>query len=166
MTLFAFYFYLIALMILGATAMAITRRHPVHAVVYLIFSFLGTALLFYLLGAPFLAALEVIVYAGAIMILFLFVIMMFRNEVLVEAGLTWSKWLPALFLGTLYLGLTSLIAFTGFRKGSPLAAAMATPGIFGQFIFSRYGFAVEIISLVLLIGLMTALRLGRVNGKN
>ena len=65
---------------MAATAVAITRRNLVHAVVYLIFSFFGTAMLFYLFGAPLLAALEVIIYAGAIMVLFLFVVMMIRVE--------------------------------------------------------------------------------------
>ena len=80
MTVYALIFYVVAGFILVATGLAITRRHPVHAVVYLILSFLGSALLFYLLGAPFLAALEIIIYAGAIMVLFLFVIMMLKEE--------------------------------------------------------------------------------------
>ena len=75
MSLFAVIFYILAAVILAATAMAVTRRDPVHAVVYLVGSFFGSAMLFFLLGAPFLAALEVIIYAGAIMILFLFIIM-------------------------------------------------------------------------------------------
>ena len=79
MTVYAIIFYVVAGFILVATGLAITRRHPVHAVVYLILSFLGSALLFYLLGAPFLAALEIIIYAGAIMVLFLFVIMLLRG---------------------------------------------------------------------------------------
>jgi NADH-quinone oxidoreductase subunit K len=73
-----FLFYAIALLITVATAMAVTRRNMVHAVLYLVLSFFGTAMLFYLLGAPFLAALEIIIYAGAIMVLFLFLIMMIR----------------------------------------------------------------------------------------
>jgi len=60
-TLYAAIFYLLAVVILVATLLAITRRNTVHAVVYLILSFLGTALLFYLLGAPFLAVLEAII---------------------------------------------------------------------------------------------------------
>ena len=73
-------FYTLAAIILLSTLMAITRRNTVHAVVYLVFSFFGTAVLFYLLGAPLLAALEVIIYAGAIMVLFLFIIMTMRTE--------------------------------------------------------------------------------------
>ena len=61
MTLYGICFYLIAALILVATGLAVSRRNPVHAVVYLILSFLGSAMLFYLFGAPFLAALEVII---------------------------------------------------------------------------------------------------------
>jgi NADH-quinone oxidoreductase subunit J len=161
MTLYALYFYLTALIILGATIMAITRRNPVHAVVYLILSFLGTALLFVILGAPFLAALEVIVYAGAIMILFLFVIMMLKSEILVEAGMNRKKWFPAFGLGFLYLALNLLMIFTGLRHQGPLLTATAAPRDFGQFIFNRYWLAVEIISLVLLVGLLTAIQIGK-----
>jgi NADH-quinone oxidoreductase subunit J len=76
MTLYSIIFYVLAIVILVATFLAITRRNTVHAVVYLILSFLGTALFFYLLGAPFLAVLEAIIYAGGIMVLFLFIVMM------------------------------------------------------------------------------------------
>ena len=78
MTLYSILFYLISALIVTATGMAVTRRNMVHAVLYLVLSFFGTAMLFYLLGAPFLAALEIIIYAGAIMILFLFIIMMIK----------------------------------------------------------------------------------------
>ncbi|MGA8280705.1 MAG: NADH-quinone oxidoreductase subunit J, partial [Desulfobacterales bacterium] len=76
MRLYTILFYLLAVVIVVATVLAITRRNMVHAVIYLVVSFFGSALLFYLFGAPLLAALEVIIYAGAIMVLFLFIIMM------------------------------------------------------------------------------------------
>ena len=69
-------FYLTAAVALLATALAITRQDAVHALLYLVVSLLAVALLLFLLGAPFAAALEVIVYAGAIMVLILFVIML------------------------------------------------------------------------------------------
>ncbi len=69
-------FYILGFILLAATLMCITRRNPVHAVVYLVAGFFALALMFYLLGAPLVAAWEVIVYAGAIMVLFLFIIMM------------------------------------------------------------------------------------------
>ena len=69
-------FYISALVAVIATTMVITRLNAVHALLYLIVSLLSVALIFFVLGAPFVAALEVIVYAGAIMVLFVFVIMM------------------------------------------------------------------------------------------
>ncbi len=61
---------------LGASVLAISRRSPVHGLLWLILSLLAVAVLFFMLGAPFAAALEVVLYAGAIMVLFLFVVMM------------------------------------------------------------------------------------------
>ena len=69
-------FYILGAITLVATLLAITRRNPVHAVIYLVNSFFALALIFFLLGAPLVAAWEVIIYAGAIMVLFLFIIMM------------------------------------------------------------------------------------------
>src|ERR1700748_1983712 len=69
-------FYLAGILAVIATLLAVTRRHAVHALLYLIVSLLAVALDFYTLGAPFVAALEVMIYAGAIMVLFVFVVMM------------------------------------------------------------------------------------------
>src|SRR5512135_552703 len=69
-------FYLSAFVAVIATVMVITRVNAVHALLYFIVSLLSVALIFFLLGAPFIAALEVIIYAGAIMVLFVFVIML------------------------------------------------------------------------------------------
>ena len=65
MPIFAVIFYVLAILAVAFTVMAITRRNVMHAIVYLVGSFIATALLFYLLGAPFLAVLEVVIYAGA-----------------------------------------------------------------------------------------------------
>ncbi|MDH3886436.1 MAG: NADH-quinone oxidoreductase subunit J, partial [Desulfobacterales bacterium] len=94
MTLYAIIFYALAAIILVTTALAITRRNLVHAVVYLVFSFFGSAMMFYLFGAPLLAVLEVIIYAGAIMILFLFIIMMVKTETSEERLFPIQQWLP------------------------------------------------------------------------
>ncbi|MCK7515152.1 MAG: NADH-quinone oxidoreductase subunit J [Desulfobacterales bacterium] len=98
MTLFNLLFFAIAALIVASTGLAITRRNLVHAVIYLIFGFFGSAFLFYLFGAPFLAALMVIVYAGAIMILFLFIIMMLRVETPEERLFPPRQMLPAVAL--------------------------------------------------------------------
>ena len=98
MTLYTCLFYVLAGAIVATTGMAISQRNLVHAVIYLVFSFFGSALLFYLLGAPLLAALEVIVYAGAIMVLFLFIIMMVKMELIEERMPPLRQWLPAVAL--------------------------------------------------------------------
>src|SRR6185437_15912883 len=69
-------FYVASAVAILATVMVITRLNAVHALLYLIVSLLSVAVIFYTLGAPFIAALEVIIYAGAIMVLFVFVVMM------------------------------------------------------------------------------------------
>ncbi len=69
-------FYISAVIAVFSTFLVITRKSAVHALLYLIVSLLAVALIFFSLGAPFVAALEVIIYAGAIMVLFVFVIMM------------------------------------------------------------------------------------------
>ena len=165
MTVYAVIFYVVAGFILVATGLAITRRHPVQAVVYLILSFLGSALLFYLLGAPLLAALEIIIYAGAIMVLFLFVIMLLKEEAAAEAGMTAAQWAPAMVLGLVFLVVAVLLVFADPRSRVPLEPAVATPKAFGRFIFEKYWLSVEIISLILLVGLMTVIQLGKSSGE-
>lgn len=165
MTLYTLCFYLIAVLILVTTGLAITRRNPVHAVVYLILSFLGSAMLFYLFGAPFLAALEVIIYAGAIMVLFLFVLMMLSAKMMTESRFLFRHWAPAIFLGLIYFSLALLLVLTDPGSQIPLRTAMATPKSLGRFVFERYWLSVEIISLLLLIGLMAVIQLGRGQGE-
>jgi len=69
-------FYISSLVAIAATIMVITRYHPVHALLYLVVSFLAIAMIFISIGAPFVAVLEIILYAGAIIVLLIFVVMM------------------------------------------------------------------------------------------
>ncbi len=71
-------FYIAATVALVSTILAMTRANAIHALIYLIVSLLAVAVIFYLIGAPFVAALEIVIYAGAIMVLFVFVIMMLQ----------------------------------------------------------------------------------------
>ena len=162
MSLYAVIFYTLGTVILVATALAITRRNVMHAVVYLVISFIATALLFYLLGAPLLAALEVIIYAGAIMVLFLFLVMMLeigKSPKTARAFL--RQWLPALGLGAVSLAVTVILLLAESGAGSPLQSAMASPLAFGRFLFERYWFSVEIASYLLFVALVGAWYLGR-----
>ena len=153
-------FYLLALVAVVATLFCITERHPVHAIIYLVTSFFSLAVIFYLLNAPLVAAFEVIIYAGAIMVLFLFSIMMIRpeeTEVNLQPG--FRDWWPALLLGGILLGALATLVIS-----RPLPAGSLNPGDIREFarvLFRKYGVAVEIVSMQLLFALVGALYLGR-----
>jgi NADH-quinone oxidoreductase subunit J len=161
MTLYAVIFYILAIVILASTLLAIIQRQVIHAVVYLIVSFFATGLLFYLLGAPFLAALEVIIYAGAIMVLFLFIVMTVSAESDEGAKRETYQWLPAVVLAVISFFAGGILIFEIPGSKMSLNTGMATPSVFGQFLFKSYWFPVEIASFLLLIGLVGALYLGR-----
>jgi len=162
MNLYAAIFYLLSVILLASTVVAVTRRDAIHAVVYLIISFIATGLIFYLLGAPFLALLEIIVYAGAIMVLFLFIVMMLR---LTPSQRTWkaalSQWAPAIVLGGLSLILAAVMIPVDPVSSPALKTLTAGPRELGRFLFQKYWFPVEIASFLLLIALVGAFFLGR-----
>lgn len=155
-------FYISAAIVISATGLAVTRQNAVHAVCYLVISFMGTAVIFYILGAPLLAALEVIIYAGGIMVLFLFVVMMVKaQQSPLDTPARIKKWLPAMILTGISTVLAGLLVFAdpGNRLRPP--AVMGTPQEFGTMLFQDYWFPVEIASLLLLAALVGALYLGR-----
>lgn len=160
MTLHSITFYFIAALTIISTGLAVTRKNLVHAVVYLVFSFFGSALLFYLLGAPLLAALEVIVYAGAIMILFLFIIMMLDMEGFEKRVLPREQWVPAAGLGGVYLAVVVMMGRTDENLQEPLKAMVALPREFGHYVFANHWLSIEIVSLLLLIALFGVVHLG------
>src|SRR5487761_1735160 len=103
-------FYVAAVIAVLATVMVITRLNAVHALLYLIVSLLAVAVVFYMLGAPFIAALEVIIYAGAIVVLFVFVVMMLNLGS--EAARMESQLMnPKMWTGPVILTLILLIEF-------------------------------------------------------
>ena len=161
MTIYSLIFYLLAILILATTAMAITRRILVHAVIYLIFSFFGSAMLFYLFGAPFLAVLEVIIYAGAIMVLFLFVVIMMKADISDERVLDLRQWLPVALFGLIYIAIGMGVISADPNSRITLKTALATPEAFGQFIFENHWLSIDAVSLLLLVALAGVLIIGR-----
>lgn len=164
MTLYNSLFYLLAAVIVSATALTITSRSLVHAVVSLVVSFLGTAMLFYLLGAPMLAALEVIIYAGAIMVLFLIVVMLMADEKQAGASALLNNLFFLIGIGGLALALVLLFLMVNPDRLAPLKLTAFMPRQFGRFIFARYWLAVEIVSFLLFVALVGAYYLGRDQG--
>ncbi len=156
-------FYLSAIVAVAATVMAITRVYAVHALLYLIVSLLSVALVFFTLGAPFVAALEVIVYAGAIMVLFVFVVMMLNMspEAIAEERLWWRprSWIgPSILAAILLIELIYVVAGTTHQLSSN---AVSDPKQVGIALFGPYLLGVELASLLLLAGLVGAYHLGR-----
>jgi len=165
MSMLTLIFYVLALLIVTSTGLAVTRRNMVHAVLYLVLSFFGSALLFYLLGAPFLAALEVIIYAGAIMVLFLFLIMMIRLKKMPGMFFPANQLLPAIFISITFLIVSTMLTRGDQFGWDPIPAAQASPKAFGVYLFQTHWLTVEIASMLLLVALVGAYVLGlRVRG--
>jgi NADH-quinone oxidoreductase subunit J len=162
MTLYANIFYTLAAIILAATMLAVTSPNVMHAIVYVVVSFFAMAPLFYLLGAPFLALFEIIIYAGAIMVLFIFVVMMLEIKPLTLTPAAWFRqWLPALVMSGISAVIMIFLLGQDQAIQAKLQLAMAWPRDFGLFVFDRYWLAVEIASLLLFVGLVGAYYLGR-----
>jgi NADH-quinone oxidoreductase subunit J len=156
-------FYLSALVAIISTLLVITRLNAVHALLYLIVSLLAVALIFFSLGAPFVAALEVIIYAGAIMVLFVFVIMMLNlGRQAIEQESHWlspTAWIGPGILAVILLG-ELIFIFT--QGGSQLSASSSVePKQVGLALFGPYLLGVELASMLLLAGLVGAYHLGR-----
>ncbi len=158
----AIIFYLLSAAAVFSTLMAISRRELIHAVVYLVLSFFSLALIFFMMGAPLIAALEVLIYAGAIMVLFLFIVMMLdMGEAKIPLKPFWKVWGPAVVIAAAILASMSLLFFgTPETAVSPMGA-FVSPRLFGQTLFAKYYLAVEAASLLLLFALVGALYLGK-----
>ena len=160
MTVLTIMFYILAAGILTATGMAVTRRDAVHAVIYLVISFFGSALLFYLLGAPLLAAFEVIIYAGAIMVLFLFIVMMMRADAPAGRLISRHQLVPAVAVSAAYLFVGALAIVRDPAGAAPLEPAMARPVVLGWYLFRHHMVTIELASLLLLVALVGAMIIG------
>ena len=156
-------FYLSAFVAVIATIMVITRVNAVHALLYFIVSLLSVALIFFVLGAPFIAALEVIIYAGAIMVLFVFVIMLLNigseaaeKEKQLLSPQAWTG--PALLAAVLLGELIYVLVKGGSGAGG---IGIIGPRRVGVSLLTKYVIGVELASMLLLAGLVGAYHLGR-----
>jgi NADH-quinone oxidoreductase subunit J len=156
-------YYLAAAIAVIATAMVITRTNAVHALLYMIVSLLSLALIFFTLGAPFVAALEVIIYAGAIVVLFVFVIMMLNLGA--EATAREQQWLqprawrgPAVLCAILFVEFLVLLVVEPGQAGAPAAVGVKRVG---AALYGPYVLGVELAAMLLLAGLVGAFHLGR-----
>jgi NADH-quinone oxidoreductase subunit J len=149
-------FALSAIVAVAATVMMITRRSAVHALLYFVVSLLASAVIMFVLGAAFVAALEVIVYAGAIMVLFVFVIMLIGPGASSVPGRAW--------IGPSILGLVLLIELVWVLAQGAFTGRPATevgPKQVGMSLFGPYILGAEVAAFLLLSGLVGAFHLGR-----
>lgn len=155
-------FYLSALIAVGSTLMVIIQVNAVHALLYLIVSLLASGFIFYLLGAYFAAVLEVIIYAGAIMVLFVFVVMMLNlGQKTVAQEKSWLY--PGIWRGPILLNSLLLAELLYALVQSPMANTgnVVDSKSVGIALFGPYLLTVEAASLLLLAGLVGAYHLGR-----
>ncbi len=165
MTTAVFAFYLFAGVLLTAATMVILSKNPVHSVLWLIVAFFNAAGLFLILGAEFLAMLLVIVYVGAVAVLFLFVVMMLDIDFArLRAGFV--KYLP---LGLLFavVILTELVATVGAWQPATGVAIFALPGAppvgmtntqwIGSVLYTRYLFVFQAAGMILLTAMVGAI---------
>ena len=154
-------FYLAALLAIIASIKVVTGKQTIHALLYLVVSLLAVAVCFYLMGAPFAAGLEVIVYAGAILVLFVFAVMMFglgQDEHLhtPKNGLRQNaaSWLGPAFLALCLLVLL-IVAINDSAIEQKLSANIIGAKDVGILLYGPYLLAVEIASFLLLAGLVS-----------
>ena len=164
MTVAVFAFYLFAITVVAAGLMVVLSRNPVHSVLWLILAFLSSAGLFVLLGAEFVAMLLMIVYVGAVAVLFLFVVMMLDVDFAELKG-EMARYMPlGLLIGVVVL-MELGIAF-GAWEASPTAETMraaATPenvhntAALGLLIYDRYILMFQLAGLILLVAMIGAI---------
>ncbi|NNM52650.1 MAG: NADH-quinone oxidoreductase subunit J [Pseudomonadales bacterium] len=156
-------FYLAAAVAVMATLRVITSSNPVHALLYLVLSLIAVAMVFFNVGAPFAGALEIIVYAGAIMVLFVFVVMMLNLGKQVEEqeklGLHLRYWIGPGILSTVLLAMLVMLLLNGALH--PTTTYEVSAQSVGAALFGPYVLAVELASMILLAAMVAAWHLGR-----
>jgi NADH-quinone oxidoreductase subunit J len=160
-------FYLFAAVAVASGVMVVSSKNPVHSVLFLILAFFNSAGLFVLLGAEFLAMILVIVYVGAVAVLFLFVVMMLDID-FAELRSGFMRYLPIGALIGLILLAELLLVFGGWviapgiagLKAAPLsgtAAALTNTRALGDVLYTRYIFAFQTAGMILLVAMIGAI---------
>lgn len=158
----AIIFYIASIIAIIATAMVITGKNAIHALLYLVVSLLSVAVIFFILGAPFVAVLEVIVYAGAIMVLIVFAIMMLnlgkaseKNE---REWFSLKAWIgPGILCLILLVEIIYVIYSVEFVENN---MAVIGPQQVGISLFGPYVLGVELTAMLLMSGIVGAFHIG------
>lgn len=161
-------FIILTVLAIGSAIVTVTHRNPVYCALALIMCFLAIAGFYLLLGAPFLAAVQVIIYAGSIMTLFIFTIMLMDLDKshIESSPARFGKYIATLLGYVLFVQLVLVvnISFLLGKKGPwtpDKIKAMGHTQVVGKVLFSQYLYPFEIISLILLVALIGAIILGK-----
>jgi NADH-quinone oxidoreductase subunit J len=158
-------FYLFATVLVGAAIGVITARNPVHSVLFLVLAFFNSAVLWLLLGAEFLAIVLVLVYVGAVMVLFLFVVMMLDINV-EQAKSGFTKYAPlglvVLVIMAVELAQVIWVRHMGMISAdelAPVAADYNNTRELGLLLYTDYFYAFELAAVILLVAIVAAISL-------
>lgn len=160
-------FYVLAALLVAASLAVISARNPVHSVLFLIFCFFNAAGLFVLLGAEYIAMTLVIVYVGAVAVLFLFVVMMLDVD-LAKMREGFLKYLPVglgvavLLFGEIYLVFASLeqvseLAVAPALHATPAASELSNTRALGNILYTDYVYAFQLSGIILLVAMIGAI---------
>jgi len=157
-------FYISSAVAIAATIMVITRYHPIHALLYLVVSFLAIAMIFLSLGAPFVAVLEIILYAGAIVVLLIFVVMMLNLGK--DTAMQEKLWLdPKTWIGPSILAVVLLAELVALLVKGTTNADIQVPVIevkkISISLYREYIIAVELAGFLLMAGIVGAAHIGK-----
>jgi NADH-quinone oxidoreductase subunit J len=162
MILSSLFFYLFAVLAIASSFMVVAVKNPVHAVLFLILAFFNAAGLFVLLGAEFLAMILIVVYVGAVLVLFLFVVMMLDVD-FAELKAGFLKYLPVgatvgiLFLVELLFVLGAWVTAPAIVAQAPTAAGVSNTAALGQILYTKYVYLFEAAGLILLVAMIGAI---------
>jgi NADH-quinone oxidoreductase subunit J len=166
MILQALAFYVFAAVTVASAAMVVVSRNPVYSVLFLILAFFNAAALFVLIGAEFIAMILVIVYVGAVAVLFLFVVMMLDIN-LTEMREGFLKYLPVgaaigvVLLAEILLGLGVLgggsVTIAGLDKAGPQVMAIDNTRAIGRVLYTQYFYLFQVAGIVLLVAMIGAI---------
>jgi len=160
MTFEQVFFYFFAAILVGAAVGVVTARNAVHAVLFLVLAFVTSAILWVSMQAEFLGIILVLVYAGAVMVLFLFVVMMldlkFEGG---RSGLARFKSVGALVAGIILVELVVVLSIDAFDAGPAerLPAGHSNTKALGEILYTEYVYAFEIAAAILLVAIVAAI---------
>src|SRR5579872_3008518 len=153
MTVAAFFFYLFSAVMLASAFLVVTARNPVHSVLFLILAFVNAAGLFILLGAEFLAMILIVVYVGAVAVLFLFVVMMLDVD-FAELKEGFLRYLP---VGALVVGSWSLGGLAISQVPTPTPPGLSNTAALGSVLYTQYVYLFEAAGFVLMTAMIGAI---------